>query len=378
MNVEQPTGPEHRPDHPALRLDAACDRFDAAWKEGRRPRIEDYLGEATESERPQWLEALLDVELDFRRDAGEALTPDEYHRRFPGHPQLIADAFDESQPRAGAERTVPKQSAADHNLLFGLLALQNNFIDRDALLAAFNAWVADKSRALGQDPARPRRPRRRPARPAGGAGPGAPQAARRRPARAAWPPSAPSARSATTSRESPTPRSRPACCCRTTGRSAPGCPDGDADAASSGTAACPLPDPPAARQGRPGRGLRRPATRSCTARWPSRRSRPARRRPGQPRPVRARGRDHRPAGASGDRPGLRPGHRRRRPAVLRHAVHPGGQPQGGDRSGSTRPTAPGRDPGERAAGACASCCGGSSTSATRSPTRTAGACCTAT
>ncbi|MGO9467671.1 MAG: protein kinase domain-containing protein [Isosphaeraceae bacterium] len=35
------------------------------------------------------------------------------------------------------------------NLLFGLLALQNSFIDRDALLAAFNAWLADKSRPLG-------------------------------------------------------------------------------------------------------------------------------------------------------------------------------------------------------------------------------------
>ncbi len=36
------------------------------------------------------------------------------------------------------------------NLLFGLLALQNNFVDRDTLLGAFNSWVADKSRSLGQ------------------------------------------------------------------------------------------------------------------------------------------------------------------------------------------------------------------------------------
>ena len=39
---------------------------------------------------------------------------------------------------------------AAQSLLFGLLALQNNFIDRDTLLAAFNAWVADKSQSLGQ------------------------------------------------------------------------------------------------------------------------------------------------------------------------------------------------------------------------------------
>ena len=26
-----------------LRVDAACDRFEAAWRAGQRPRIEDYL-----------------------------------------------------------------------------------------------------------------------------------------------------------------------------------------------------------------------------------------------------------------------------------------------------------------------------------------------
>ncbi len=39
---------------------------------------------------------------------------------------------------------------ADRNLLFGLLALQNNFIDRDALLDAFSRWVHDRAVPLGQ------------------------------------------------------------------------------------------------------------------------------------------------------------------------------------------------------------------------------------
>ena len=30
---------------------AVCDRYEAEWKAGRRPRIEDYLAEAPESER---------------------------------------------------------------------------------------------------------------------------------------------------------------------------------------------------------------------------------------------------------------------------------------------------------------------------------------
>ena len=41
------------------------------------------------------------------------------------------------------------QPAADRNLLFGVLALQMDFISRDALVGAMNAWVLDKARPLG-------------------------------------------------------------------------------------------------------------------------------------------------------------------------------------------------------------------------------------
>ena len=37
------------------------------------------------------------------------------------------------------------KSAADHNLLFGLLALQNGLIDQVQLVAGFQAWTRDKS-----------------------------------------------------------------------------------------------------------------------------------------------------------------------------------------------------------------------------------------
>ena len=55
-------------------------------------------------------------------------------------------------------------TAADRNLLFGLLALQNGLIDQDQLVAAFRAWSRDKSRQIARLPGRPRRPGRRPAR----------------------------------------------------------------------------------------------------------------------------------------------------------------------------------------------------------------------
>src|SRR5712671_6538881 len=38
----------------------------------------------------------------------------------------------------------------DRNLLFGILALQMDFISRDALIQAMNAWVLEKSKPLEQ------------------------------------------------------------------------------------------------------------------------------------------------------------------------------------------------------------------------------------
>src|SRR5262249_11535983 len=39
---------------------------------------------------------------------------------------------------------------SDRNLLFGILALQMDFVTRDALIAAMHAWVLNKARPLGQ------------------------------------------------------------------------------------------------------------------------------------------------------------------------------------------------------------------------------------
>src|SRR6202011_725501 len=44
----------------------------------------------------------------------------------------------------------PSRPATARNLLFRILALQMDFINRDALIAAMNAWVLDKSKALSQ------------------------------------------------------------------------------------------------------------------------------------------------------------------------------------------------------------------------------------
>ena len=87
------------------------------------------------------------VEREFRESVGETPVPEEYSPRFPDDRAAVEAAFDiTDRPRSAPS---PPPSAV-RSLLFGLLALQNNFINREALLAAFNVWVADKSQSLGQ------------------------------------------------------------------------------------------------------------------------------------------------------------------------------------------------------------------------------------
>jgi hypothetical protein len=61
--------------HDATRIgrdvDEACDRFEAAWRAGDRPRIEDFLGDPTDPDYLMLLRYLLVVELDFSGSLGE-------------------------------------------------------------------------------------------------------------------------------------------------------------------------------------------------------------------------------------------------------------------------------------------------------------------
>ncbi len=124
-------------------LDAAADRFERQWNTGPdRPRIEDCLAEEEPSRRAHLLEELVRVECEMRRAGGEQPTPGEYLVRFPDDCLAVNAAFLGEDAPSPARRPV---SAAE-SLLFGLLALQNHFIDRDGLVAAFDAWVSDKTK----------------------------------------------------------------------------------------------------------------------------------------------------------------------------------------------------------------------------------------
>jgi serine/threonine-protein kinase len=84
----------------AQQIDAVCDRFEAAWQSGARPRAEDYLDGVPADTIALLLSELLGVELHYRRAAGEAPTEAEYRERFPGQEAAVARAFgDESASR---------------------------------------------------------------------------------------------------------------------------------------------------------------------------------------------------------------------------------------------------------------------------------------
>ena len=75
------------------RLDRARNEFRSAWREGRRPRIEDFLGTADDLERASLLRAMIATELEFRKAAGESPTIDEYLARFSTELDVVRAAF---------------------------------------------------------------------------------------------------------------------------------------------------------------------------------------------------------------------------------------------------------------------------------------------
>ena len=64
------------------RLQAIIQRFEAAWKKGKRPRIVDYI-EPDEPRRADLLDELVHAELEFRLKAGEPARVEDYLQKYP-------------------------------------------------------------------------------------------------------------------------------------------------------------------------------------------------------------------------------------------------------------------------------------------------------
>ena len=96
MDCSASSSAEGRSIRPSERIDEACDRFEAAWRSGSAPWIEDYLAEALEVDRPALLGELVALERELRRHRGESPETDEYLERFAGDASVVATALEET------------------------------------------------------------------------------------------------------------------------------------------------------------------------------------------------------------------------------------------------------------------------------------------
>ncbi len=74
-------------------VDGVCNRFEAAWRAGERPRLEDYLRDVPATAQAALLRELLALEIAYRRDAGETPQAAEYQARFADLAQVVQRVF---------------------------------------------------------------------------------------------------------------------------------------------------------------------------------------------------------------------------------------------------------------------------------------------
>ena len=82
------------------------DRFEAAWRSGQRPELNEYLAPVPESSRAPLFSELLALELGYRRDAGEAPQASDYLAKFPQFAEQMRQCV------AVAAAAAPKPRAA--------------------------------------------------------------------------------------------------------------------------------------------------------------------------------------------------------------------------------------------------------------------------
>ena len=70
------------------RVEQVCEDFESAWRAGRDPDIESFLGETSGCERAYLLYCLLQLEIEYKRSGGRAADCSEYEKRFPEFPSV--------------------------------------------------------------------------------------------------------------------------------------------------------------------------------------------------------------------------------------------------------------------------------------------------
>jgi serine/threonine protein kinase len=104
----------------ARQVEALCNRFEAAWKAGPRPQIEVYLREVVEPALSVLFVELVQLDLAYRRLAGETPVAADYLPRFPGHARLIEALFQVSaEPVSLPEQPITDEVRATGEFVSG-------------------------------------------------------------------------------------------------------------------------------------------------------------------------------------------------------------------------------------------------------------------
>jgi len=92
-------------------IDAVCNEFEAAWRDGAQPRLEDYLMRVPDDLREELFAELLMCEVQLLGTDGRHPEPKNYLERFPGYSAYVRRYFG-GLPTQGATVSRPSETAA--------------------------------------------------------------------------------------------------------------------------------------------------------------------------------------------------------------------------------------------------------------------------
>jgi eukaryotic-like serine/threonine-protein kinase len=93
MTPRASVGDEDLPVAELLLIDDACDRFEAAWREGSEPQLAPFLAGSSALARPRLFRELLTIDLEFRLGRDERPQPAAYRVGLPDDSEVIYEVF---------------------------------------------------------------------------------------------------------------------------------------------------------------------------------------------------------------------------------------------------------------------------------------------
>ncbi|NLX98331.1 MAG: protein kinase [Rhodopirellula sp.] len=105
-------------------VDRLCDRFETAWKSGRRPSMRRYLRRVEHNQQAELLLELIQIDVEYRGRRGEKVQKGRYLRRFPEHATAIESLWrryassDNNSACREPDRAVDRAEAAPSTICF--------------------------------------------------------------------------------------------------------------------------------------------------------------------------------------------------------------------------------------------------------------------